>query len=369
MTPAAKKESDVVYRRTPVSTDSTVTVAPSSEPPSRGIAPTVTPIVIAFLLLLGLISGLGLLSAKLIDQVSFNAKDLVTQNSAHQSVLLNLRLAVTKLDNEARTQSEAQSRRELKPPFDMRLNTAREEVSTRLEPLEKPPLSEDASWQQLRTDVDAFMEITKEARRYGLDGFGKSLDINNDMNAISGVLEQQREEIFGKVQDMQRQARRSIRLWSVIALLVGVLIAAGTVWEVQRRFKQMRRSTFEARRERIFTNQLLEGMVSAVSAIDEDDKIRSANAAFFKIFPRASIGASVLENLGADDAMKMLAVATVHKLTKRPTVVVGLRKLKVKEKTFDVYSSPLAINGTSGQIVTLVDATEVAESEPHFAQE
>ena len=40
-------------------------------------------------------------------------------------------------------------------------------------------------------------------------------------------------------------------------------------------------------------------MVSAVAAIDEDDRIRSANAAFFRIFPNASIGASVLEKLGA----------------------------------------------------------------------
>ena len=30
------------------------------------------------------------------------------------------------------------------------------------------------------------------------------------------------------------------------------------------------------------------------------------------------------------------------------------------EKTFDVYTSPLAINGDQGQIVTLVDATEAA---------
>ncbi|HEU4479445.1 MAG TPA: ATP-binding protein, partial [Pyrinomonadaceae bacterium] len=33
------------------------------------------------------------------------------------------------------------------------------------------------------------------------------------------------------------------------------------------------------------------------------------------------------------------------------------------EKTFDVYSSPLAINGDQGQIITLVDATEAAEAE------
>jgi signal transduction histidine kinase len=33
------------------------------------------------------------------------------------------------------------------------------------------------------------------------------------------------------------------------------------------------------------------------------------------------------------------------------------------EQTFDVYSSPLAIDGASGQILTLVDVTEVAEAE------
>src|SRR6185503_17450748 len=101
----------------------------------------------------------------------------------------------------------------------------------------------------------------------------------------------------------QRAANKSIIKWIFIALLVGALVAAGTIWQVQRHFQQMRRSVLETRRERTFTTQLLQGMVSAVAAIDEEDHIRSANAAFFKIFPNASIGASVLEKLGPDDAM------------------------------------------------------------------
>ena len=72
----------------------------------------------------------------------------------------------------------------------------------------------------------------------------------------------------------------------------------------------MRHSVLETRRERTFTTQLLEGMVSAVAAIDEEDRIRSANAAFFTIFPKATVGASVIERLGSDDAMKMLETVT-----------------------------------------------------------
>jgi two-component system sensor histidine kinase PilS (NtrC family) len=40
-----------------------------------------------------------------------------------------------------------------------------------------------------------------------------------------------------------------------------------------------------------------------------------------------------------------------------------MAKVDEEEKAFDVYSSPLAINDERGQIVTLVDATEAAESE------
>ena len=102
----------------------------------------------------------------------------------------------------------------------------------------------------------------------------------------------------------------------MLAVLVGALVATGTIWQVQRHFSEMRRSMLETRRERTFTTQLLQGMVSAVAAIDEEDRIRSANAAFFRIFPNATIGASVLEKLGPDDAMKMLETVTSIRVTK-----------------------------------------------------
>jgi len=362
MTPAPKKESEVVYRRTPPTGAPAVTT-PLIEPAGRGIAPAITLIVIAFLVLLGLISGLGWLSASKMDRVAINARDLVGQNSAHQGVLQELRLSVTKLDNEARARSMAESRRELKPPFDVRLNEARDEVKDRLASLDRPPLSDNPAWQELRRDTQAYLEVTNDARRYSLEGFGRFREVYNEMSTLSGALKGEQADLANKIQAMQNEARRSILVWSVIALVTGLLIATLTIWEVQRRFKQMRRSMLETRRERTFTNQLLEGMVSAVTAIDDEDRIRSANAAFFHIFPNASIGASILESLGADDAMKMLEAATATQVEKAAYRGRWNAQVEGEEKSFDVYSSPLAIHGNRGQIVTLVDATEVAESE------
>jgi signal transduction histidine kinase len=104
-------------------------------------------------------------------------------------------------------------------------------------------------------------------------------------------------------------------------------------------------------------------MVSAVAAIDNDDRIRSANAAFFRIFPGATIGASVLEKLGPEDAMKMLETVTSIRVNKNTYHGRLIARVDDEDKSFDVYSSPLAINDERGQIVTLVDATEAAAAE------
>ncbi len=364
MQPTPDKHSEVVYRRMP-DAGAAAPASGSAESGRGGVAPAITPLIIGFLLLLALISGLALLSVNLMDNVGFQARDLALQNSARLSLLLDLRLKVTKLDNEARARAryDAELRRELAPPFEVRLSSARTEVAEVLRRLDPPPLSEEPYWRQLRNDLQAYIEVTEDLRRYSLEGFEKFRTVDAELDSLFVTVQNEQGTIIESVLALQRNARRSIRLWSVIALLVGALVAAGTIWQVQRHFRQMRRSMFEARRERTFTTQLLEGMVSAVAAVDEDDRLRSANAAFFKIFPSASIGASVLEKLAPEDAMKMLQATTSTRVFKATYHGRWVTQVEEDEKAFDVYSSPLAINGDRGQIVTLVDATEAAAAE------
>ncbi|HLE61685.1 MAG TPA: ATP-binding protein [Pyrinomonadaceae bacterium] len=328
----------------------------------REIAPAITPLVIGFTLLLGLILLQGFVSIRRTDDVSFRVLDLENTYAARLSLLLKLRLAVTKLDNEARARQEAVARDELKPPFALRLSRARDEVIDLLEQLEKPPLSEDSSWRQFRIDLQSYVDVT-DLRRYVEEGYEKFRTVDKELDDLLTASTQAHEQIFNQARDITQEAARSIRLWSFIALLVGGVVAAGTIWEVQRRFRQMRQSMEEARRERVFTNQLLEGMVSAVAAIDEEDRIRSANATFFKIFPGASIGASVYEKFAGEDALRMLEAATSTRVTQGTYRGRWMCKLAGEEKTFDVYSSPLAIDEEPGQVITLVDATQAAESE------
>jgi signal transduction histidine kinase len=356
-------EGQVVYRRMPHSSEDVLSSGETTQARAREIAPAITPLIIGFTVLLALIFVLGYLSIRRMDEVSTQGRELELQHSARLSLLLNLRLALTKFDNEARLRHETEARGELKPPFDMRLSMARDEINKLLQQIERPPLSEDPSWSQFRRDLEAYAQVTEDVRRYSLEGFTRFKTVDTELSNLFETSRNEQGEILGRIQAIESNATRSIRLWSVLVLFAGAFVAIGTIWEVQRRFREMRRSMVETSRERAFTNQLLEGMVSAVAAIDNDDRIRSANAAFFKIFPGASIGASVLEKFAAEDEMKMLEAATATQVSKASYRGRWVSHVNGEEKSFDVYSSPLAINGDHGQIVTLVDATEVAESE------
>src|SRR5215208_1749854 len=363
MQSAPEKHPEVVYRRTP---DPNSPDTPSGSPDSvrRSLAPALTPLIIGFFLLLGLISAVGFISVRLMDDVGFRARDVGTQRSARLSLLWDLRLKVTKLDSEARLRGRSEAGGpDLIPPFEVRLNTARSQVVDAAHRLNTPPLAQEPSWSQLRDDLQSYIEVTQDSRRYSLEGFDKFRTVDKELNDLFLKVQSEDDEVIKSVIAMQQRSRKSIVTWSVIALLVGALVATGTIWAVQRHLSQMRRSVLETRRERIFTTQLLEGMVSAVAAIDEEDRIRSANTAFFKIFPLASIGASVLEKLAPDDTMKMLEAVTAIRVTKATYHGRWIAPVEAEDKSFDVYSSPLAINGDRGQIVTLVDATEAAAAE------
>jgi signal transduction histidine kinase len=337
-----------------------------SAPARSRFAPTLKPLLIGFALLLALILVLSYSSVRQLEEVSREVLDLERQHAGKLSILLRLRTSSTKLDNEARVRQASESRHELVPPFDARLRNARTELKEVLTLYDHLPLAQTDSGRALRNNITSFIDITEDLNRYALEGFTSFRTIDQQLEELLRDTSREQEEILQKGEASQARARRSIYLLMLIALLTGTLVAAGTIREVQRRFREMRESLEMARRERQFSRQMLEGMVSAVAAVDAHNRIRSANAVFFEIFPRATIGASVYDKFASPDAMKMLEAATatrVERATYRGRWVCDADDPDCASRSFDIYSSPLVMDGEPGQIITLVDVTEAAESE------
>ncbi|HEX8136761.1 MAG TPA: ATP-binding protein [Pyrinomonadaceae bacterium] len=337
--------------------------------PEREIAPTLWPLIVGFALLVTVIIVLGRISTTRLDQVSMEVLNLERGYAAKLGTLLELRLTLTNLNNDVRARARVEGEPEptIPMPYGFRIRQGRAEVQKVLPRFEHLPLAQTDAGRSFRRALDEYLAVTEDKDRYSLEGFEKFRDVDTSLNAmLKDATGPEQEAILRQIEDIERRASRSIRLWSMIALVVGAAVALGTIWEVQRRFKQLRQSMQEAQRERQFSAQMLEGMVSAVAAIDAHDHIRSANAAFFRLFPRATIGASVFDKFAPPEAMKMLeaAIATrVTSATYRGRWTCPADDADCASRAYDVYSSPLLIDGEHGQIVTLVDVTEAAEAE------
>lgn len=349
-------DGEVVYRR----------LAPETPARSRlesRLDPALLPLIVGFAILLLLVLLLGNLSVLRLEDTSRRALGLEQTHLARMTLLMQLRVALTRLDNEARDRMAADARREIRAPFDLRLDTERKKLSDLLDSMDQKHLSEQPDWQHMRAAFGQYLEITKDRARYTQEGYTTFRDVDAELNRFIEDSTSEQGRITNAADAMEQSAARSIRIWNIIAMLVALVVAAATIWQVQSRFMQTRQSTEDARREREFSNQMLEGMVSAIAAIDRHDRIRSANAAFFGIFPQAAIGASIHDRVGSPNSVKLLEAATASHIE----VATYRGRWNVEDDgasgTYDVYSSPLEIDGEHGQILTLVDVTEAAKSE------
>ncbi|MDX6613337.1 MAG: two-component system, NtrC family, sensor histidine kinase PilS, partial [Blastocatellia bacterium] len=368
--PAPNDEGHVVYRRAGGG-EAAVQRGPQrdgrdgSAPPLVRLAPALTPLILGFTLLLILIFILGYFGVRKIEDTSRQVFDMGSAHTSALKLLLQLRDAVTALNTEARVRDAAITRDAIRPPFDVRLSTARNEVNRLVAQCEHAPFSQSQMWPTFRSDLESYLQITDDSRSYSLEGFNSFTRVGHDLDAILTDTLREEEQIRQQSEAMQAAAARSIRFWTGLALLAGFLIALGTIIEIQRRYRQLRGTMKDARREREFSNQMLEGMVSAVAAIDARGHIRSANPAFFQMFPGASIGVTIYEKFASEESMKMLESAISSRVDQATYRGRWIRPDNEDQeaRTFDVYSSPLEIDGERGQILTLVDVTEATEAE------
>src|SRR6266436_9788793 len=193
-------DGEVVYRRV-------LPPAAGGKKESR-LDPTLLPLVAGFALLLLLVWVLGSLSVRRLEDTSGAALDLENAHAARAELLLQLRVSLTKLDNEARKRMEATARRELSPPFDLRLDSARGEATNLLAQVDHAPLGELPDWRKFRDDLAAYLETTKGKDRYLREGFARFRDVDAELNELINDSAIEEQQVFVRADAMQKAATR-----------------------------------------------------------------------------------------------------------------------------------------------------------------
>lgn len=337
---------------------------------TRKISPALKPLLIGFLFLLALILVLGWLSVRQLESVSQETLELERQHGATLSLLLKLRVSATALNNEVRARADMEARGGFVLPTDLRLRKSRTNLEGLLPLVDHSNRANDPEWQKLITDLEEYINVTHDLRRSSLEGFEKFRDIDAQFVGLLNRETGEQNEILAQIERLQARASRSIQIVALVALFTALLVAIFTFREVNRRFGQTLESLEQARKERQFSSQVLEGMVSAVAALDVDYRVLSTNQAFSYIYPEAIGGASLIEVMQkyADEkSEKSRLLGIVLAQPNTDSAYHGRFMLAVDEarerRAFDVYVSPLMLDAGNGRILTLVDATEAADKE------
>src|SRR5438552_8933351 len=199
-------EGQVVYRR----------VMPDDQASARREArldPALVPLIVGFAVLLLLILLIGNLSVRRLEETSRRSLGLEQSFAARASLLLQFRVALTRLDIEARNRMQADARHELRPPFDLRLDTARGKVSDLLPLLDHPPLSDLPKWNKFHNDLIAYIDITRDRNRYTQEGYTSFRAVDDDLNNLIQESGDEELQVFSQAEAMQLAATRSIRIW------------------------------------------------------------------------------------------------------------------------------------------------------------
>ena len=335
------------------------------------VSPTLPTLLAGFVLLLALVYGLGYSSVREMQAVSERVREESQMRSGRTKLLLELNNALAKLNNEARERDSAERRGGIINPFDLRLRTARGDVRRLLASFERLPAGQTDAGQRFRRQLADYIGVTEDLDRYSLEGFPLYRNLDEQLDAFIQQMQAEQENLNWQSQVWENEAQSNLDYLTILAVITGIFVAGVTTWEVQRRFRQVRRSLAEARRERQFNAQMIEGMVSAVAAIDAEGRIRSANESFQQLLPEATVGASIHELRAGEETTRLLAKVTGARVDEpmyhgRRTLApeqAAAESSPTRERSFDVYSSPLDIDGERGQILTLVDVTEAAEAE------
>lgn len=342
----------------------------AASPQSRALVP----LVVGFVLLLALVLLLGISSTRRLDAVSREVSDLQQRRSTQLRLLLNLRLALTELNNEARTRADADVRGGFLPPLGLRLRAARGRVEDQLPRFQDLPLIAPEAKGEFTRDLDEFSTVTESSERYNIEGFNRFRQLTEKLDRFRDEADAAQEAVATRTNELQQSARRSIQTTMLLTLIAGLAVAVGTIYEVQRRFRQVRESLDEAKRERAFSAQVLEGMPTAVATFDSARRLRSANLAFSQLFPSAIIGEFIGDDFAAPELSRMLTSVMAdpaQQATYRGRWQIGKpideegadAATDERMQTFDAYVAPLKISDADGMITTLVDVTEATAAE------
>jgi PAS domain S-box-containing protein len=320
-------------------------------------------LLFGFFVLLLLISGIAYLAKESFIDVEDQMAAIHETETNHLYLILRISETAGKMVTEARSVLATGNDRLLNYPAKQNLNTLKSEMD---ELVKQGRNSRVAQWEEWKAFEEAYAgywaAVSRDqaedwpAERQKMEYAIKSLEQKTQ-------IESEKNQAF--IKDLSGKARKKVVTATLTAMVLGVIVAALTLYEIRRIVNRLSLAYRETAEARDYLESLFDSMMSGVIVINRDGTVRTVSKSFQRLTgldPNHFLGKSYKELLG--DKMA-LATAVADELRTNPERNRYFGRVELGEgRMFDVFASPLLIAGENqGLILDFVDITETERAQ------
>lgn len=320
-------------------------------------------LILGFLVLLALVGAIGYWSRESFKEVEREIATIHQSETTHFVLVRDIAKTENEMRNEASNLAAYPKNDGRHMAARNRMNNLRDLMEEHIGKVRNTSLAGTAEWANFEATFGEFLQTINlpvmmdwNVKR---DEMKKAVEALDDLNST----ERQTNEI--RTQALSRVARNRIVGATVAALLLGLLVAALTFYEIGRTLKQLGKAYDESDDSRGYLQSLLDSLVSGVLVIGLDGKVQTTSASFRRLTGIASdsaIGNSYEAILG-DQPLLVEKISENLAIDSPPYRYYGRVQLG-EAKLFDVSASPLLVAGEyRGIILVFVDVTETERAQ------
>ncbi len=320
-------------------------------------------LLVGFCLLLLLVGGLGYWSRQSFDSVEREIALIKEAEANHLSNVLRIEATDGKMAAEARAASDAGQNRLLRFPAQQRLKQLKVEMDRYIEEGRKSSMASTEEWKDFEQAFNTYWNAINSDRP--IDWFEERKRVADAIDRMEEWTRLEREEDDRKGQALSRVARDKVVVATWAAMIVGLVVAGLTFYEIRRILARLGASYRESAESRDYLQSLFDSLVSGVVVIGQEGRVQLISDSFQKMI-----------ELDEDEALNE---SYEKMLGDRPALVAAVREHLeggstgsryfgrhelVEARLFDVYASPLMIaEERRGLILVFVEMTEVERAQ------
>ncbi|MFP5263639.1 MAG: two-component system sensor histidine kinase NtrB [Blastocatellia bacterium] len=319
-------------------------------------------LLLGFFVLLLLIGGLGYLSWQSFRQLESDIDAIRQSEANHDRSVRAISETLGKMLAEARSVLSNSESALLVIPGRQQLKLLKDEMDENVRSGRLTTLADAPEWAEFEAAFKAYWEKIRVGPP--ADWSGERDRLTGAVEGLKRVVNLERAANDKLAQELSRRQRNKELAATIIVLLVSLVVAALTFYEIRRILNRLSAAYAESKESRDYLQSLLDSLVSGVVVVGQDGTVETISDSFRKL-PGLQVGHAGGQNYEQLFSGNISLIEFIADGLKTPAQInryhgrieMGAGHL------FDVFASPLVVSEEHrGIILVFVDVTEIARA-------